>query len=531
MTSETGTAGKAMPRMALLAVLAVGLAAFATSLNGGFLADDFTYIGRFASFPITDWPRLFIREWSEGVWGFPLRELRPFAALSYILDSRVWGGNPVGYRLTNLALHLAATGLVSRLAWRYSGGRTWAALAAGFIFALHPAHIEAVTWITGRVDLIGTVAALAFIAMSERYVDSGRYGWAVGALAALLVGIFSKEFCMFAPAILLAKWTILDGGGKTPWLRRGAILLGSAAIFGLYAYCRLQAFGSEKAGFNAWADPNAWHRHTSHLAWLVPVLPLKGIEEWAALPGVARAQTLWLIGLGFGIAALVTARVAGRPRLAHALFFVVIWYLLTVVPLMAVGYFTPRHLYFPSVGLAIALGLGCAALPRGRIVLLAALLVPLGIAHFAVLRPWATSGAISRTALREVHAALASSSGPYVLVTSVPERYRTALLWAWAMPAGATRPFIDLPPKAKLIVRIGNYVRPDKWFEELQPAAALQESTGGFVLHVDETGKITSRKLAAAELPKALESFETMARALSPEAYSEWVRQLASGGK
>lgn len=336
---------------------------------------------------------------------------------------------------------------------------------------------------------------------------------------------------MFAPAIVLAKWVILDGGGKTPWLRRGAILLGSAAIFGLYAYCRIQAFGSEKAGFNMWADANAWHRHTSHLAWLVPVLPLRGMEEWSTPPLVARAQTIWLVCLGTGLAALLAARFTRRPQLAHGLFFVVIWYLLTVVPLMAVGYFTPRHLYFPSVGLAIALGLACAALPRGRAVVITLLVVPLALAHFKVLRPWATSGTISRTALREVHAALAASHGSYVLVTSVPERHQTALLWAWAMPAGATRPFIDLPPKAKLIVRVGNYVRPDKWFEELQPAAALKESSEGFALYVDESGKITSRKLAPAEMPKALESFETMARALSPEAYSEWVRQLANGAK
>lgn len=531
MTSDSGKAGMAMPRMALLAVLAVGLAAFATSLNGGFLADDFTYIGRFASFPISDWPRLFVSEWSGGVWGFPLRELRPFAALSYIIDSRLWGGNPVGYRLTNMVLHLASTGLVAGLAWRYSGGRTWAALAAGFVFALHPAHIEPVTWITGRVDLIGTVAALVFITAAERYVESGRRAWAAGSLLALLVGIFSKEFCMLAPAIVLAKWAILDSGGKTPWLRRGLIIAGSAAIFALYAYCRSKAFGSENAGFNAWADANAWHRHTSHLAWLVPVLPLKGIEEWASPPAVARAQTVWMVCLGVGLVGLLAARLTRRPQLAHGLFFVVVWYLLTVVPLMAVGYFTPRHLYFPSVGLAIALGLACAALPHGRVLLLAALLTPLALAHFKVLRPWATSGTISRIALREVHAALAASHGSYVLVTSVPERYQTALLWAWAMPAGATRPFIDLPPKAKLIVRVGNYVRPDKWFEELQPAAALKESSEGFALHVDETGKITSRKLAPAEMPKALESFETMARALSPEAYSEWVRQLASGAK
>ena len=125
-------------------VLAVAAIAFLPTLTGGFLADDFVYIARFRELPWSAWPNLFVHDWSGGVWGQPLHELRPCAALSFMSDAKLFGGHALGYRLTNLALHLLATALVTRLAWRYAAGAIPAALVAGLVFALHPAHAEAV---------------------------------------------------------------------------------------------------------------------------------------------------------------------------------------------------------------------------------------------------------------------------------------------------------------------------------------------------------------------------------------------------
>ncbi|MES2692517.1 MAG: hypothetical protein V4773_03515 [Verrucomicrobiota bacterium] len=529
MTSENGDHGWAMPRIALVAVLAAGFLAFLPSLLGGFLADDFTYIARFSRLKISEWPALFTKEWSGGVWGFPLRELRPFAALSFIIDSRLYGGNPVGYRVTNMLLHLSAVGLVALMTWRYSRGSLFAAVSAGLIFALHPAHVEPVTWITGRVDLLGTVAALVFIVCCERYSESGRVAFAVTGLIAIFVGLFSKEFCMLAPLIVLSKWLMLDfSAGATAWKRRGIVLGGSIVLFGVYAFCRTKAFGAEAAGANAWNDINAWHRHASHLSWLVPILPLNGLEEWASPPAVATAKRIWIASVGIGLVALLAVRIARSWTWACVLFFSVIWYLFTLVPLMVVGYFTPRHLYFPSVGLAVSLGMLCT-MPRVRYLVLCASIIPLAMSHVLVLRPWAKAGSISRDVLGRVHAALAPGHGSYVLITAVPEKFETALLMAWSMPAGASPPFMDLPPSSKIIVRPGNYVRPERWFDELQPAVVLKESTEGFVLYVDEKGAVISRRLDLRGVRFASESLDAaIGRGLSPESYTEWVKMLAT---
>src|SRR5688572_28949926 len=119
-----------VPRAAMALVIAIAAGVFVPALGIGFLGDDFVYIARFREMPWSEWPTLFIREWSGGVWGQPLKELRPFAALSFMIDARLWGGHVIGYRLVNLSLHLATTALVVQLAWRYGGGHRQAAVIA-----------------------------------------------------------------------------------------------------------------------------------------------------------------------------------------------------------------------------------------------------------------------------------------------------------------------------------------------------------------------------------------------------------------
>jgi len=116
----SSASGPVLPGWSLAFCLGVAAAVYLPSLGGGFIGDDFVYIARCAAYPWSDWPRLFTREWSEGIWGFPLSELRPFSALSFGLDARLYGGEAVGYRISNLILHVGVVAAVFRLTWRRS---------------------------------------------------------------------------------------------------------------------------------------------------------------------------------------------------------------------------------------------------------------------------------------------------------------------------------------------------------------------------------------------------------------------------
>ena len=67
--------------LAGVAALVVGLA-FGWTLDGHFVGDDFGYAGRYADFPLSAWPALFTKNWTEGLFDPPVREPRPVIALT-----------------------------------------------------------------------------------------------------------------------------------------------------------------------------------------------------------------------------------------------------------------------------------------------------------------------------------------------------------------------------------------------------------------------------------------------------------------
>ena len=513
------------PRWLTALVLGVAVVAFLPTLSGGFLADDFVYIARFRELPWSSWPHLFVQDWSGGVWGQPLRELRPFAALSFMGDAKLFGGAALGYRLTNLALHLIATALVMRLAWRYAAGAVSATLIAGLIFALHPAHAEAVAWVTGRVDLIATAAALLFWFGAEIFCEHGCRRHLFATLGAFFLGIFSKELCMFAPLLLLLHWLLLDlRAPRTVWFRRAQILGGAIAIFALYAIARRAAFGHDNIGYNLWTDEPAWRRQAAHWGWLVPLLPFAGRQEWAAPPSLAVLHAGWLAALALVVGGLAWAIARGARRAAAVLFFGGGWFFITVFPLTGVVYFSPRHLYFPTVGLALAVGLACAA-TRWRVLIGGTLVAWCTVAHIAAIRPWQKAASVSQAALATIDRELARTPDLFVF-TAVPETLGPVWLWAWSSPQCYGPPFLTHRPLSGHIVeRFVNYTRSDAWVADRRPLETLRAAPEALVVAVDDDGRMFSRRVPRATLQAAADKLTAVG--LSNESWIAGVKSLA----
>lgn len=130
-----------------------------------------------------------------------------------------------------------------------------------------------------------------------------------------------------------------------------------------YGACRRAAFGHDSIGYSLWSDEGAWRRQANYIGWLAPVLPLLGRAEWAAFPLIGTLHTVWLALAGVTIVGLVAALRRRAPVAAGVFFFGGVWYLASVFPLTGVSYFSPGHLYFPSIG--VASGWAASALPRG----------------------------------------------------------------------------------------------------------------------------------------------------------------------
>lgn len=485
-------------------VLVMTALVFLPTLSGGFLGDDFVYIARFHALAWSEWPALFFRDWSGGVWGSPLHELRPFAALSFMSDARLFGDYAPGYRLTNLLLHLVATFLLVRLAWRYSAGNAAATLVAGLVFGLHPAHAEAVTWITGRVDLLATAAALVFWFGAESYSDHGRPRCAATTLAAFFVGIFAKELCMFAPLLLLLHWLLLGWpADRAVWRRRALLLFGTVVLLTGYAYCRSAAFGHDSIGYNIWTDEPAWRRQAAHFGWLLPLLPFTGQQEWSAPLTTSVLHGLWLTLLAVTVIGLAFARWRHARLTGSILFFGGLWLFVTVFPLAGVVYFSPRHLYFPTVGLALAAGLVTAAVkPRGlKFFIGTACVAWCGAGLFAATQPWISAARVSREALSALDRELAGASPGAFVFTAVPETFGPVWLWAWSSPACVGAPFLQHPvPATQVVERPVNYARSDHWLADRKPAETARAAFEAVALFVDAANHAHCRRVSGAEL-------------------------------
>ncbi|MEB3767270.1 hypothetical protein [Acinetobacter sp. MD2] len=85
---------------------------------------------------------------------------RPLVFLTYILEIKIFGLNPVYMHLDNLIIHLINILLAYRLSEILTQDNDKNLVAIPFItasvFALHPIQIETITWIAGRFDLLAT---------------------------------------------------------------------------------------------------------------------------------------------------------------------------------------------------------------------------------------------------------------------------------------------------------------------------------------------------------------------------------------
>lgn len=521
-----------MPRLNVMLVFVAGLLTFAGSLGGGFLGDDFVYVARFWEMSWSAWPAFFTQEWSGGLWGFPLKELRPFAALSFMVDARLWGDAAFGWRLTNLLLLLGSGWCVMRIAARYSAQAAPAALIAGLVFVLHPVQAEPVTWITGRVDLIAAFAALGFWCAAENYSETRQIRWLAMSLTALFVGVFSKEFCLLAPALLLVAWTLIPPSAAASWKPKLHVLGGCLVIISLYAWCRHAAFGSEATTGNAsLQDLGVWQRQASYAGWLLPWLPFEPRHEFSAPPAGNLVRLCWMIAGAALLSASAWLRVRGRAFPAAVLFFGGCWWLVTTAALLFVSYFSPRHLHFTTAGLAVAAGLVVAAVPRRRwqVGLGIAVVAWMALAQFRALQPWREAGRWSAEAIAAVRSELTRAPADTVLAIAMPTHHRTAWLWSWSAPHFAAPPFL-VPgvPAERVLVDNGNYYRTD-WAEKLAPAyaATVARAPAVIALSIGPGNEVHCRTVTGAELAGHAATLASVAEnGLTHDEWITWVQQL-----
>lgn len=242
-SSQMSMRRRLVPQIHLLGLLLIAaLLAYSTNVNSYFLSDDFVQIGKVlhGDFSVV---------WGRSHGGF----FRPLFILSYIVDSRIWQARPIGYHLTNITVHALNSFLVFQVARRLFQNlalpaRTVkaASIAAAALFLLHPSHTEAVTWISGRADLLATFFCLASLWCYCAYVDQRRPVNLILALALGAMALLSKESAICLPFLILIVGIYLSRP------RQVCIAFGGFASL-LLAFLLVRAFfvGSFIGGYGA----------------------------------------------------------------------------------------------------------------------------------------------------------------------------------------------------------------------------------------------------------------------------------------
>jgi hypothetical protein len=188
--------GKPAILLQSLALMLVGLVAFAPSINFDFVNwDDPAYI----------WFNDLIRSWSpanlKGIaTEVVTRNYAPITIFSFLIDHSFWGMNPAGYHATNVGLHLI-NGLLVYALIRQLTGSNFVAWTTAALFIVHPVQIESVVWISSRKGLICSLfmlwAALVRMKPDPQASDDARY------IVLLGLALLSKAHAVVLPPIML----------------------------------------------------------------------------------------------------------------------------------------------------------------------------------------------------------------------------------------------------------------------------------------------------------------------------------------
>lgn len=181
--------------IAILLIIFLGFGCYFNTLSSSFVWDDTALVEE--NFLIKDSRyigRIFLSDL------FNLRSegsnfYRPLQSLSYMLDYHLWKLNPLGYHLTNIILQIMVAILVYEFILIILSN-TAISLITALLFVVHPVHVEAVTYISGRADMLLGIFLLLSLILFIR-------GFYLFSLASFVCALLSKELALIFPFLLI----------------------------------------------------------------------------------------------------------------------------------------------------------------------------------------------------------------------------------------------------------------------------------------------------------------------------------------
>lgn len=353
----------------LIIVAIVAGAAYVSSVHGAFVYDDDRQIVQNIFLQDT---RFFWRAMASEVWGFrptpsgvtTSSYWRPTFVLWLMANYRLFGtSSAVPWHVTSVLLHVVAS-VLSVIFVRRLGARPLIAAAIGLIFAVHPCHVESVSWISGSPDPLLTVPALLAWILALGAREGGgrtRTKW-LGSYALFAVALLAKETAVLLPLAFAVSFFATDRASPTTrsrWLRALDDMSPYVGLVVLYFLGRLGVFGPGRLGGSpagqivrsACTAPAIGAFYIRQCVWpvtIAPCYPLRVVE-----PGAVGFANLVL---PLAVVVAVTAFSVWRGRRDPLAWCGLALAATTLAPTMNVAVFGEnqlvhdRYLYLPLLG-------------------------------------------------------------------------------------------------------------------------------------------------------------------------------------
>jgi tetratricopeptide (TPR) repeat protein len=365
------------------AILLVTLAVYWQAADFGFIrTDDELYVyGNAAVKQGLHWDGL--------RWAFThsaVGNWHPLTMLSLMLDYEIAGSGSSWFHSINIALHLAGTLCLMVALWRLTQcvGQS---LFVGAVFALHPAHVESVAWISERKDVLsGLFFSLTLLAYSRYARQPGRTAYFV-VLACLLLGLLSKPMLVSVPILLLLidVWPLARKGRTPLRLWRKAVSVPLAEKLPLFVLAVIFSAVTFVVQRNAGAMDTLESTPIGErlINAVVAYVTYVGRFFWPAglaglYPFTMETRSLWQPFLAAVLLIAITMAVIRAVSTRPYLLVGWLWFVISLIPVIGLIQVGPqasadRYTYLPYIGLSIMLAWGVPDLlavlvPKDRLV-------------------------------------------------------------------------------------------------------------------------------------------------------------------
>lgn len=300
----------------------------------------------------------------------------PVHLLSYLVDRMVGGLDPVVFHVSNALWAGVCAAGVFALTRRLTGSLR-AAWVGGLLFVVHPAHVEAVAWISSRKDLVAAAFAIPSVLAYLSYREEGSVARYALSLFLFLLATAGKLSVVVVPGILWVFDVVVERRALRNTFLDKLPYVAIVAFFALRV-AQAQPETNVTVGAGDVAEIGGW------FTWLL--LGFGDYVIFRPVPstggGVALAWGALFAVFAIGPWLLVRRALAGREDVGKALALHA-WVLLALVPSQVLGFLYPvsdRYLFFPSVAFVVLLALvfhvGLAQKSKNKVLFVVAAITP-----------------------------------------------------------------------------------------------------------------------------------------------------------